>query len=212
MIVIGWTAFASAATAQNLPVDAPANAGENQPIQRDSVSPSSPVTAPVALPTEGLEPARLVLALGGVVLLIFILSVLARRLFPGVVGPRATSAIKVISRCTITPKQHLLLIQVGKRLVVVGDNGAQLNPLCEITGEEEVAALLGQVREEASAGVKRFEHFFRRSRGNFEQTPEAEPEFDETHEMNDPALADTQRELTGLSQKVRDLANELGRA
>ena len=34
--------------------------------------------------------------------------------------------------------------------------------------------------------------------------------FDPTHELPDPSLAQTQKDLSGLSEKVRDLTRQLG--
>ncbi len=67
-------------------------------------------------------------------------------LLPGAMPARANRAVHVLSRTVIGPKQQLLLIQIGQRLVAVGDNGAQLTALCQITDPDEVASLIGQTR------------------------------------------------------------------
>ncbi len=118
---------------------------------------------------------------------------------------------------------------------MVGDGGAQLNPLCEITSQDEVEAIVAQVREESATSLKRFEMFFGKARkpyaeepaqeeiertaeqtadpaGRTESTEGADVPFDPTHEIVDPAIAQTRDELSGLSQKVRDLAKQLGRS
>jgi flagellar biogenesis protein FliO len=174
--------------------------------------------APANSSTNGFDPGRVVLALVGVLGLIVLLRVGLRRIFPGAIPHRATRAIKILSRSIVSPKQHLLLIQVGKRLLVVGDSGAQLNPLCEITNEEESAAILAQVREESATAARRFDLLFGRARKGFDEDhapPQqpiespAEAVFDPSHEINDGALSETQNELVGLSDKVRDLARQL---
>jgi hypothetical protein len=40
----------------------------------------------------------------------------------------------------------------------------------------------------------------------------SESRFDDSHEIVDPSLAQTRNELSGLSEKVRDLARQLGKS
>jgi flagellar biogenesis protein FliO len=217
--------------------DAPASDStlDNQPIHRDSTPNSDYSTAQnskssQAAPSSGFDTLRVVIALGGVVGLIFLLRSGVRRIFPGAVPHRSSRAMQVLCRLAISPRQHLLLVQVGKRLIVVGDGGAQLNPLCEIASPEEVEAIVAQVREESASSLKRFDLFFGKARKPYteeiatdeiEQTtsPQSAPSqadqspdarFDPSHELVDPALAQTRDELSGLTQKVRDLAKQLG--
>lgn len=213
--------------------DASAASSENQPILRDSSADSAAQpakTGVTAAPAGGFDSVRVVLALGGVVGLILLLRVGLRQIFPGVIPQRSTRAMQLLCRFPIAPRQHLLLVQVGKRLIVVGDGGAQLNPLCEITAPEEVEAIVTQVREESASSLRRFELFFGKARKGYTEEPAGEetdkvadePEpapaapaseapFDASHELNEPALSQTRDELSGLAQKVRALANQLGR-
>jgi len=209
--------FAAFARADSAPVATP-DSLDHRPIVREAAGASVPQpAAPTNSSTNGFEPARVVLALVVVLALILLLRVALRRFFPGAIPHRATRAIKILSRSIVSPKQHLLLIQIGKRLVVVGDSGAQLNPLCEITNEEEIAAIMAQVREESATAARRFDLLFGRARKGFDEDhapPQpidspAEAVFDPSHEINDPALSETHHELVGLSDKVRDLARQL---
>jgi hypothetical protein len=113
---------------------------------------------------------------------------------------------------------------------VGGASGAQLTPLGEISSEEEVAALLGQVRDETSVAARGFENLFGKMRRKFDdnkldETIEAEEakiadsrdeaqsatdSFDSSHELPDAELSEARQELTGLSEKVRDLVKQLG--
>ena len=60
----------------------------------------------------------------------------------------ATTAVQLLSRTVLSPKQHVMLLRVGRRLVVIGDSGGQMSALSEITDPDEVAALVGQIRDE----------------------------------------------------------------
>jgi flagellar biogenesis protein FliO len=159
---------------------------------------------------------RVLLALAGVIALIFLLRAFATRLIPGASVHKASPAVKILGRCVIAPRQNLLVIQFGKRLVLVGDAGSNLNPLCEITDPDEVAAILAQARDETISVARRFESLFGRARNDFAETPEPQPgdQFDDSHDIkpDDPALQDTQKELSDLREKVRDVARQIGSA
>ena len=75
---------------------------------------------------------RVTLSLAGVVLLIFGMRAVGRKMVPGAAGTRSSLAVQVLVRSTISPRQQLLLVQVGRRLVLVGSGGAEMNPLCQI--------------------------------------------------------------------------------
>jgi flagellar biogenesis protein FliO len=187
---------------------------EHQPIASDSSGSGSKSAAPSAQ-SSTFDVTRVLLALIAVVALIFVLMAAAKRIFPGAAPIRASSAVKVLARCPISPKQHLLVIQFGKRLVLVGDTGTNLNPLCEITDPEEAAGLLAQTRDESISAARRFDSFFGLARKGFAETPAPPGErFDDSHEIpaEDPSLEATRKELAGLSDKVRDVARQLGSA
>jgi flagellar biogenesis protein FliO len=235
----------AAAAAANLPMVSadPAqshDAFDGRPIQRDaptSLTDSSKTPLP-DIHSTGFDPTRVLLALTGVVGLIFLLRWGMRRLLPGAVAHRSTRVMKVLSRTFVSPRQHLLLVQIGKRLVMVGDSGTQLNPLCQIKDPAEVEAILLDLREETSSAARKFDLFFGKARKGFDQDQElnaqelpkdakdleigaansldnsdqSESRFDDSHEVVDPSLTQTRNELSGLSEKVRDLARQLGKS
>ena len=175
--------------------------------------------------TGGFDLRRLVTALAVVLLLILLARWFARRFF-GVAGAaRSTRAVQVLSRSTLSPKQQLMLIRVGRRLLVVGDGGGQLNTLSEITDADEVAALVGQVQDDHSArATKSFGSLFGRMQGKFgeaeqhEAEPDRRPEaattagprsIDGDHEEGeDPAVDSARQELSGLMDRVRMLSRQ----
>ena len=122
---------------------------------------------------------------------------------------------RVLSRSIIAPKQHVLVLQVGRRVIVVGDSGTQMNPLCEITDEDEIASLMGQLKQDKADPVTRaFGSFFGK----------AEKEYDgeaadtqlrtsgSTDPAVDPELATTRAELSGLIEKVRSVSKQIGQS
>jgi flagellar biogenesis protein FliO len=172
--------------------------------------------APGAVSKSGdiFDTRRLVLALAIVLGAIFVSHQVWKRMgMPGVAG-RVSGALQVVSRLTIAPKQQVLLLRVGRRLVLVGNSGTQMNSLCEIADPEEAALILGQTAAEREGSLstsfntllggeeKRFEEHLH---SDTTAAP-AEPEPD------DPSIASTREEISGLLDKVRGLSKQFGKA
>jgi flagellar biogenesis protein FliO len=164
---------------------------------------------------------RVLLATVGVIGLILVMRAGVRKIFPSTATHRGTSAVKVLSRCTISPRQHLLVVQFGKRLVLVGDSGSHLNPLCEIADPDEAANVLAQAREESVSVARKFDSLFGRARKDFDssEAETAQESFDNSDEVrregvsrDDPAIQETQKELADLHDKVREVARRIGHA
>jgi flagellar biogenesis protein FliO len=215
------------------PAPAPVRAGafDHQPIVRSSgagattlparaqqTPPESQTSQTQSLPQNPFEPRRVILALAAVIGLIVVLRFVARLLFPGVAAAgRASRAVRVLSRSPVSPKQQVMLVQVGRRVIVVGDCGAQMNPLAEISDPDEVAALVGQIESDKAPPAKPFGSLFRRARDTFEapdEKPEDSEDSDDVNEAEAPAdlgLAAAQGEIRGLMERVRGLAQQLKR-
>ncbi len=95
-------------------------------------------------------------------------------------GPKANPAIKMLSRSILSPKQQLMLLQVGKRLIVVGDSGGNMNALCEISDPDEVAALVGEIKQDRPESVaKSFRSLFGRAKEPFDEPTARESAIDQ---------------------------------
>ncbi len=172
---------------------------------------------------------RMLLSLGLVVAVILALRWGGVRVFGGAGAVKTSQVMHVVSRSIISPKQQLILVQVGRRLVMVGNSGAQLTPLAEITDADEVAELLGQARREKSETIgKTFGSWMRKAGMNFPGGSDAHS-VDETEMVADrPYAADQEEwstrpdvspgaaepvdrphpELAGLLGKVRGMSNQ----
>ena len=145
----------------------------------------------------------MLLALAVVIALILLLRWGGRRMFglPG--GGRASHAVQVLSRSALTPRQQVVLLKVGRRVLVVADNGSQMNSLCQITDPDEVAGLVGQLRTEkgnaAGAGAGAFGGLFGRSRKTFGESGDDDP----PPERQRPNAATAARMPTGERRPVR---------
>jgi flagellar biogenesis protein FliO len=148
-----------------------------------------------------LDVGRVGLALLIVLVAIFLLRWLARQF--GRIGLPEGKPIKVLSRSVLSPKQQLLLLQIGKRLVVVGDSGGSMNPLCEINDPDEVAILIGQAREDQPI-TKSFGRIFKRAKEPFDPAPTPEP----SETPPNPEIAEMSRDIGGLMQKVQSMREQ----
>lgn len=165
--------------------------------------------------------ARVLGALAVVLTLIFSLRWLLRRSLQSGPAAGATGAMQVLSRSPLSPRQHLVLLRVGRRLIVAADCNGQLSSLSEITDPDEVAALVGQLRDEKlTAASKSFGNLLGRWRRAEEQTdPDAEefprvpPDvYDATYERGpggeDASAANARGDLNGLVERVRLISQQ----
>jgi flagellar biogenesis protein FliO len=219
--------------AQEKVTPAPASI-EKQSLHRKSSSTSTnsgrastQKTGVAPAPASGVsEVIRVVCALGGVIALILFFRWIFKRCFGVTTAPRATRAVQVLSRSPISPRQQLVILRVGKRLLVVADGGTQMNTLSEITEPDEVAALIGQVQDDhTDRASKVFGKVFNRMRGKYdaaEQTHEDDSivgltsglqkklfeSEEEDPAADDPEISSTRRELSGLMDKVKMLSRQ----
>ena len=177
--------------------DVPLRADGGRSGRQTSVAPQPP-------PSSGLEYSRVLAALGVVVGLIFLLRWMARG-FLGLPRRGSSRAVRVLGRTMIAPRQQVMLLQVGRRVVVVGDSAGRMQPLAEISDADEVAALVGQMGEERPE-PRAFGNLFTRSRRTYEieePTPAPLQDADETETVNS-----AREEISGLMQKVRLLSSQ----
>ena len=189
----------------------------------------------------GFDISRVVGALAIVLGLIFALRWLLRRSINPAGMPGATNVVQVLTRSALSPRQQLLLVRVGRRLIVVADCNGQLNALSELTDPDEVAALVGQLRDEKlSAASHSFGNLLGRLRRgadermsdgdggaedeSFPRVPHDTPELardrrggreglvaGDPEDDGDPSVASAQNEIQGLMERVRLISNQFRR-
>lgn len=155
--------------------------------------------------TAGPSATRVALSLAAVLGLIVLLAVAGKRFLPrGALGGvrQSGGAVQVLARTAISPKQRVVLLQVGRRILVVADGGANLNTLCEITDADEAAALIAQLQSEKSSGS--FGAALSSAMDKF-RAAQAEPPR-ETQREPQPSLDSMRQEIEGLAQRVRGMA------
>jgi flagellar biosynthetic protein FliO len=170
--------------------------------------------AATSQPTSADEPysySKIILAMGVVVGLIFALKWGAAKMAPGT-APRSAKSMSVLSRMPLGPKQQLILVKVGRRAVLVGNSGAQMNALCEISDPDELAHLVGQSEAEKSpVPLGAFAQLFKKREREFEPRAKEIVETTPTDEEEQVAQL-ARRELLGLSQRIRGLSEEMNGA
>ena len=180
------------------------------PVRSFSEKSNKPSGEVAGTPTPTMDYSRVLGALAAVLGLIFLLRWCGRFFFPSTGGRHSSRAVEVIARSPLSPKQQIMLIRVGRRLIVVGDSGSQMNPLCELSDPDEVAALVGQLHDDKLAPAKKaFGAMFGRSRSRFDSTDSADPAQSLVDEAGDAEPVVTAREeLSGLRERVRVLAQQ----
>lgn len=84
-------------------------------------------------------------ALAVVIGLIFVVRSALGRVAGSMTSSAFSPAVEVLSRVTVAPRNHILLVRLGKRVLVLGDSSAGLRRLADITEPDEVAGVLAAV-------------------------------------------------------------------
>jgi len=136
-------------------------------------------------------------ALGAVLALIMGLVWLARRYVPSA-RPLAPDVLNVVGRTAVSAKQFAVLLQVGRRLVLVGVTPDSMRALAQIAEPEEVAGVLASV----GRGGVAFDDALAKEVAEYDgiDDPEAgEPQ------AEDEVLQATRGQLQSLLSKLRDM-------
>jgi flagellar biogenesis protein FliO len=138
-------------------------------------------------------------ALAVVVALIFIARAVFTRWSGRSGGIVQSPAIEVLSRITVAPRNHVLLVRLGGRILVLGDSTAGLRMLANIRDPEEVASILSQLEAGKSTSISGgFRQVLRRMNGDY-QRRQADDEGAETVEFPVDRARD---EVSGLTSRI----------
>ncbi|MGN6504647.1 MAG: FliO/MopB family protein [Tepidisphaeraceae bacterium] len=205
LILLSAVALPSA-PALAAPASQPVSAYDNQPVRRSGHAPSTST----ATPAESFNVERLITAMAVVLTLIFILRYAAGWLFPATKASRGSRAVRVLSRSTIAPRQQVMLLHVGRRVIIVGESGGALSSLGHIQDPDEVAELIGQTENtEFPTLGSRFGTLFGRARDELETpSPDLNPDDPESptaDALPPDELAGTRSEISSLIHRMRAL-------
>lgn len=145
-----------------------------------------------------------VTALGAVVGLILVGRAALVRLTGRTPATTHSPAVQVISRVALAPRQHVLLLRLGHRLLVVGDSGSTLSTLANIDDPDEVATMLKAVAAAQPHSISRgFRHLLNRCNGDYARHDIASEEGLDLAEHRTDRARD---EVSGLLARLRALS------
>jgi flagellar biogenesis protein FliO len=174
-------------------------------------TPTTQTAAPAGSSSSKWDIARIPLALGAVVLLILGLRSAGKRLAGTRANKGAGRGVQVLSRSIVAPRQQMLVVQFGRRLLLVGSSGAEMTPLCQLDDPDEVAEVLAQLKSDRGATSKSFLTTFRGADSAYEadepavaaatsRTPPATTE--------DAAEPQSGEDLSGLMARIRRMSEQ----
>ena len=128
----------------------------------------------------------------------------------GKVIARPSRAVEVLSRTVVGPKNHVLLLRVGQRVLVVGDSTTGLRTLADLNDPEEVATLLQSVESGKPASVSQgFHDLIGRFNRDYDTQDERAAEGGDRGEAR---LDRTRDSLAGLRSRLGNLSGKGGAA
>jgi len=151
----------------------------------------------------------LVAPLAVVLLVICLVFWAVRKYVPGMRRLAGSSAVRVLARTYLSPRQSVTLVKVGRRVLVVGQSADRLSGLGEISDGEEVSELLGLCRSEGDHSVsKNFQKIFREADREYDEGGEAVVESPDTTLRSSASLRST-RQLGRVRSQLDDLARKV---
>jgi flagellar biogenesis protein FliO len=138
----------------------PAGQFDHLPLRRDNPeakrTDARGVTQSGGSTVSWLDLQRLGISLGIVLALVVGTGWVYRRLVGGASSAKPSSSVRLLSRTVLAPRQQVLLLQVGRRVIVVGDSGGHFTTLAEVTDAVEVSELVA-----SSLGQREADEFSR---------------------------------------------------
>lgn len=152
---------------------------------------------------------RIPCALGAVVLLILGLRSAGKRLSGAGANKGGSRGVQVLSRSVVAPRQQMLVVRFGRRLLLVGSSGAEMTPLCQLDDPDEVAEVLAQLKSDRGVAPKSFLATFRGADSAYEadESPAATPSPAATN-TEDAAEPQSGEDVSGLMARIRRMSEQ----
>jgi|GEM_PF-4441431 len=142
-------------------------------------------------------------ALGLVLLLIWGLRSLLLKASGRPVASSVNPTVQVLSRVSIAPRNHVVLLKLGQRVLVVGDSTAGLQPIAEITEPDEIADILTTVASSKPNSISQsFSQLLNRANNDYEGESDIATEGADDHEFTIDRARDR---VSGLLSRMRSL-------
>lgn len=155
----------------------------------------------------GSSPLSIIGALGLVIIAIFAARGGLRRLLGGAVAAGQSSAVQVLTRIAVAPRNHVLLLRVGGRVLVVSDSAAGMRTLAQIDQPEEVADLLTTISSAKSTSAA---GGFRQMLASFSGGYEGRSAADDGGDDGEFRIDRARDHVSGLLGKLRNVSRSRG--
>lgn len=145
-------------------------------------------------------------ALGIVIALILAVRLLIAKAYGQGAATSSGAIINVLSRMTIAPRSHVLLLKVGDRVLVVSESASGMRTLCEITDEVEVARLVGATSAGKASSVSQgFSQLLSKAASTYRPDQHSK---DEGADEQEHYIDRTRDQLSNLLSRIRTMARE----
>ena len=160
-------------------------------------------------PTSTFSLLQTLTALGVVIFLIFALKWVYAKL-TGQVSTQNTQIVQVLARTAIAPRNHIVILRVGSRIIICSDSTHGTRTLSEITDPEEVAQMLAETSAAKDNSItKSFNNMLGKYGAAYDQKGRHPDEGLDTVEFQ----SDSAREsVSKLLTRVRDIAGKGGQS
>lgn len=120
----------------------------------------------------------------------------------GKIAAASSPVVEVLSRTTVAPRSHVMLLRVGGRVLVVSESSAGMRTLASVDDAEEVADLLGAVSAAKPTSISRsFNQLFNRFDQDYDQLSAEH----DTGDARDRRLGRARDSVSGLLSRMRGL-------
>jgi len=121
------------------------------------------------------------------------------------------TGVEILARSSMNPKQSLCLVQLGNRLVLLGQSPSNISSLQTIDDPDEIAQILGQLEQKKTLSITNtFGKLFHREKELYEydENPAMSLDIEDNHNQNQPAQpwCQAKGELSSLLDKVKGLS------
>ncbi len=176
---------------------------ERQPLGMPSGSSDAQAAPAHEVPKQSDWILKTLSALGVVVGVILLLRVLVTRFSSRAATSTHSPVLEVLTRVSIAPRNHVLLIRLGNRILVVGDSSAGLQTLADIDDPEEIVGLLTGIASAKSNSISTgFTHLLSRFNSDYDTTRRIDEGADDTEQSVDRA----RDQVSSLRSRIRALS------
>ncbi len=188
-----------------------ATSGRRAPVDRTAGQPLFPSLARARRESPGSSPSHsspswiltTCMALAAVVALIFVVRALIVRFTGRSASTTQSPLLEVLSRVSVAPRNHILIIRLGQRVIAVSDGAAGMRTLAEIDDPDEVAELLRTASTTSPrSATTAFRTLLHRFHGDYGAGDRVDEEGGDSHEYRVDRARD---QVSGLVSRIRRL-------